>query len=99
MVDKIVYWVTEDSTAIRLGLPPLSGAPTRVNSLAVPMMLLCLIDQLETMDSTLAVKYTELAEWCLKRTLAHVQVTKTTNNISKSYIIYLVSRRKRRSPR
>lgn len=72
MMDRIIYWVKEDSTVVRLGLPPLPGSPTNVNSLAVPMMLLCLVDQLELMDPT--VKYDDLAEWCLKQILAHVQV-------------------------
>jgi len=72
MMDRITYWIKEDNSVVRLGLPPLTGTATDTNSLAVPMMLLCLIDQLERMDPTLS--YDELADWCLAQTLAHIQV-------------------------
>ena len=73
MMDKIIYWVKEDWTEVKLGQPPLEGqVPT--HSLAVPMMLLCLIDQIETMDSDLSIKFESIAKWCLDQTLMHIQV-------------------------
>lgn len=73
MFDKIIYWVKEDWTEVRLGLPPLPGAAA-VNTLAIPMMLLCVLDQMETMDSTMTQKYADIATWSLKQVLAHKQV-------------------------
>lgn len=72
MMDKIVYWVKDDWTEVRLGQPALEGqVPT--NSLAVPMMVLCLIDQMEIVYPELSPKYEEIANLCLKQTLSHVQ--------------------------
>ncbi|XP_045182619.2 N-acylglucosamine 2-epimerase-like [Mercenaria mercenaria] len=72
MFDKIIYWVREDSTDMRLGLSPLPGV-SAVNSMAVPMMLLCVLDQMETMDSSMSEKYADVGEWSLKQVLAHRQ--------------------------
>jgi len=71
MMEKIVHWVRVDSSV--LGSENLEGS-TPTSSLAVPMMMLCLIDQLETMDSGLASKYEDLTEWCLQEVMKHVQV-------------------------
>ena len=73
MMDKMVYWVTQDWTEVRLGQPPLDGQGD-ASSLAVPMMMLCLIDQIETMDPTLSTKYQTLAKWSLDQALMHIQV-------------------------
>lgn len=72
MFDKIIYWVREDPTDLRLGLSPLPGV-TQVNSMAVPMMLLCVLDQMETMDSSMSKKYADVADWSLKQVLNHKQ--------------------------
>ncbi|XP_076847646.1 N-acylglucosamine 2-epimerase isoform X2 [Brachyhypopomus gauderio] len=70
MMDLLVHWVRIDSSG--LGRPPLSGdAP--VNSMAVPMMLLCLVDQLTEGRAEQAGKYRELGEWCVAQILQHVQ--------------------------
>lgn len=72
MFDKIIHWVREDSTDVNLGLATLPGV-SPVNSLAIPMMLLCVLDQMETMDSTMSQRYDDVAEWSVKRVLAHRQ--------------------------
>jgi N-acylglucosamine 2-epimerase len=73
MFDKIIYWVREDPTDLRLGLSPLPGV-TPVNSMAVPMMLLCVLDQMETMESPMSENYADVADWSLKQVLNHKQV-------------------------
>ncbi|XP_035391972.1 N-acylglucosamine 2-epimerase [Electrophorus electricus] len=70
MMDQVVHWVRIDSSG--LGRPPQCGdAP--VNSMAVPMMLLCLVDQLTEGRAGLAGKYRELGDWCVTQILQHVQ--------------------------
>lgn len=73
MMEKMIYWVREDWTDVRQGMVALEGImPT--NALAVPMMLLCVIEQMVTMDLTLVAKYADISDWSLKQVLAHVQV-------------------------
>lgn len=67
----IIYWVREDDT--ELGQTKLAGN-NPVNRMAIPMMLLCLIDQLEIMDPSLSTKYRELTDWCIPQLTAHIQV-------------------------
>ena len=71
MMDQIAYWVREDPSG--LGRPCLPGAPAS-ESMAVPMMLLNLVDQLGEADEELAGTYAELGDWCAQRILQHVQV-------------------------
>ncbi|XP_078731160.1 N-acylglucosamine 2-epimerase [Lampetra fluviatilis] len=76
MMSQIVRWVREDPSG--LGRPQLSGA-TPDSSLAVPMMLLCLLEQMEEAseegegaaggDDGNA----ELGRWCVDRILKHLQ--------------------------
>ncbi|KAL1781306.1 N-acylglucosamine 2-epimerase [Sigmodon hispidus] len=70
MMDQIVRWVREDPAG--LGRPQLSGTPA-AESLAVPMMLLNLVDQLVEDDEPLNKKYSELQDWCVQRIMKHVQ--------------------------
>ncbi|KAK7102998.1 N-acylglucosamine 2-epimerase-like [Littorina saxatilis] len=70
MMSRILCWVLEDDSG--LGREKLAGN-TPVSSLAVPMMLLCLIDQLTTMDPALAANYDETEQWCLEEVNKHVQ--------------------------
>ncbi|XP_026909110.1 N-acylglucosamine 2-epimerase [Acinonyx jubatus] len=70
MMEQIVYWVREDPSG--LGRPRLPGAPAS-ESMAVPMMLLNLVDQLGEADEELAGNYAELGDWCAQRILQHVQ--------------------------
>lgn len=42
--------------------------------MAVPMMLLSLVEQLGEEDEELTSKYAELGDWCAHRILQHVQV-------------------------
>lgn len=71
MMDQIVRWVREDPSG--LGRPQLPGALAS-ESLAVPMMLLSLVEQLGEADEALAGSYAELGDWCAQRILRHVQV-------------------------
>ncbi|KAM9041120.1 N-acylglucosamine 2-epimerase isoform 1-T2 [Megaptera novaeangliae] len=70
MMDQIVHWVREDPSG--LGRPQLPGAPAS-ESMAVPMVLLSLVEQLGEADEELAGSYAELGDWCAGRILRHVQ--------------------------
>lgn len=70
MMDQIIRWVREDPAG--LGRPQLSGAPAS-ESMAVPMMLMNLMDQLSEEDEAMTKKYAELSDWCAQRILKHVQ--------------------------
>lgn len=69
MMDQLINWVRFDSSS--LGRPKLPG-DRPVNSMAVPMMLLCLVDQL-TEGRTEVEKLTELSAWCVEQILQHIQ--------------------------
>ncbi|MGH0129704.1 UNVERIFIED_CONTAM: hypothetical protein FKN15_069223 [Acipenser sinensis] len=69
-MDQIVHWVRVDPSG--LGRPEMPGA-VPLNAMAVPMMLLCLVDQLEEGRGELAEKYRELGQWCVQQILQHVQ--------------------------
>lgn len=75
MMDQLVHWVRVDSSG--LGRPRLAGDQP-VNSMAVPMMLLCLVDQLTEGRGKLEQKYRELGDWCVSQILQHVQVCENT---------------------
>ncbi|XP_036596342.1 N-acylglucosamine 2-epimerase isoform X2 [Trichosurus vulpecula] len=45
----------------------------QVDSMAVPMMMLNLVDQLGEDDDQMIRKYAELGEWCIQQILKHVQ--------------------------
>ncbi|KAF1390940.1 hypothetical protein PFLUV_G00063320 [Perca fluviatilis] len=71
MMEQLIYWVKEDSSG--LGRPQLPGdVPS--NSMAVPMMLLCLVQQLtDGRGQEVVHKYGELASWCVQLILQHIQ--------------------------
>ncbi|KAI3357470.1 hypothetical protein L3Q82_015510 [Scortum barcoo] len=70
MMQQLIFWVREDPSG--LGRPQLPGdAPT--NSMAVPMMLLCLVQQLtEGRGQEVVQKYRELGSWCVQQILQHI---------------------------
>ncbi|KAM3872214.1 N-acylglucosamine 2-epimerase [Diretmus argenteus] len=71
MMDQLIHWVREDSSA--LGRPQLPG-DTPTNNMAVPMMLLCLVQQLmEGRGQEVVQKYKEMGAWCVQQILQHVQ--------------------------
>lgn len=74
MMDQIIHWVREDPAG--LGRPQLSGA-LATEPMAVPMMLLSLVEQLGEEDEELTNMYAELGDWCVHRILQHVQVGTT----------------------
>ncbi|KAM9751766.1 N-acylglucosamine 2-epimerase [Menidia menidia] len=68
MLAQLVLWVKEDPAG--LGRPPLAG-DVAVSNMAVPMMLLGLVQQLsEGRDQ----KHQALAAWCVTQILLHVQL-------------------------
>ena len=72
MMDHVIHWVRVDPS--ELGRTKLSGDEP-INSMAVPMMLLCLVQQLtEERDQDLVEKYRETGQWCVKKILQHIQV-------------------------
>ena len=86
MMDKIVGWIQAHGEG--LGRPTLPGDKP-VSSLAIPMMTLCIIDQMKTMDSSLC--YDDLTQWALQDALKHVQVTWNTLSGRNISIISLCS--------
>ncbi|XP_052241619.1 N-acylglucosamine 2-epimerase-like isoform X1 [Dreissena polymorpha] len=72
MMDIRIHWVREDDTDIRLGRPPLAGE-ARSESLAVPMMLLCVTHELQTLDPSLGARYRDRQEWNVHKALSQVQ--------------------------
>ncbi|XP_034027563.1 N-acylglucosamine 2-epimerase [Thalassophryne amazonica] len=71
MMERLIYWVQVNSSG--LGRPQLPGE-TPTNSMAVPMMLLCLVQQLtEDRDQDVVQRYKELSTWCVQQILQHVQ--------------------------
>ena len=82
MMNEIVYWVRKDNSALHL--PNWSGI-TPTNSLAVPMMLLCILLELENLDASLTQKeYGSQEDWCVEQLKAHIQarVFSTVNRTS-----------------
>lgn len=71
MMQQLVHWVKVDPSG--LGRPQLPG-DTPTNSMAVPMMLLCLVQQItEGRSPDVALKYKCLGQWCVQQILQHVQ--------------------------
>ena len=71
MMEHIIQWVRHDDSG--LGREKLAGN-SPVSTLAVPMMILCLIDQLTVMDPALDASYSDTETWCLQEVQKHVQV-------------------------
>lgn len=72
MMEQLIYWVQVDPSG--LGRPQLPGE-VPINSLSVPMMLMCLVQQLtEGRGQEVAQKYKELGNWCVEQILQHIQV-------------------------
>lgn len=71
MMEAIVHWVREDPS--ELGRPQLAGALPH-DSMAIPMMLLNLVDQLSEGDGETASRFKELDNWSVQRILSHLQV-------------------------
>lgn len=68
---QLLHWVQENDSD--LGRVPLPGAPPS-SSMAVPMMLLCLVLQLsEARGPQEALKYQSAGRWCVQQILMHVQ--------------------------
>ncbi|KAK7883952.1 hypothetical protein WMY93_027075 [Mugilogobius chulae] len=71
MMEQLVHWVQKDPSG--LGRPQLPG-DTPSSSMAVPMMLLCLVQQLsEGRGPQAALKYQSVGQWCVEQIVQHVQ--------------------------
>uniref|UniRef100_A0A8D3D9C4 N-acylglucosamine 2-epimerase n=1 Tax=Scophthalmus maximus TaxID=52904 RepID=A0A8D3D9C4_SCOMX len=71
MMEQLIYWVRVDSSGLDRPQHP-GDVPT--NSMAVPMMLLCLVQQLtEGRGPEVVQKYRELGSWCVQQILQHIQ--------------------------
>ena len=73
MMNELRYWVQIDDSALHV--PRYSGTP-RTNSMGVPMMVICCLNELFSLDSKLEEEYEELMEDCVQQLLMHVQVHK-----------------------
>lgn len=69
MMEKITGWIQAHDEG--LGIEKLPGHRP-ISSLAIPMMTLCIIEQLKTMDPSL--NYDDLTDWAIKDAMKHVQV-------------------------
>ena len=73
MMNEIVYWVRTDNSPLHL--PRFPGI-TPTKHLAVPMMLICILLELDNLDKELVCKeYDGLDEWCVEQLQAHVQAS------------------------
>ncbi|XP_003454289.2 N-acylglucosamine 2-epimerase isoform X2 [Oreochromis niloticus] len=71
MMEQLIYWVQVDPSG--LGRPQLPGE-VPINSLSVPMMLMCLVQQItEGRGQEVSQKYKELGIWCVQQILQHIQ--------------------------
>ena len=73
MLSLVTHWARIDDT--ELGRPKLSGQE-EANPIAVPMMLLYVIDEVCRDDEALHQTYSEDEEWAVQQLLKHLQVNK-----------------------
>lgn len=71
MLSMVTHWARIDDT--QLGRPKLSGQE-EANPIAVPMMLLYVIDEVCRDDKALHQTYSEDEEWAVQQILKHLQV-------------------------
>lgn len=79
MLSLVTHWARVDDA--ELGRPKLSGQEA-ANPLAVPMMLLYVIDEVCRDDEELRQTYCEDEEWAVQQILKHLQVSKTLTQMS-----------------
>ena len=71
MLSLVTHWARIDDT--QLGRPKLSGQE-EANPIAVPMMLLYVIEEVCCDDEALHQTYSEDQEWAVQQILNHLQV-------------------------
>ena len=76
MLSLVTHWARVDDA--ELGRPKLSGQEA-ANPLAVPMMLLYVIDEVCRDDEELRQTYCEDEEWAVQQILKHLQVNINTS--------------------
>ena len=76
MLSLVTHWARVDDA--ELGRPKLSGQEA-ANPLAVPMMLLYVIDEVCRDDEELRQTYCEDEEWAVQQILKHLQVNRNTS--------------------
>ena len=79
MLSLVTHWARVDDA--ELGRPKLSGQEA-ANPLAVPMMLLYVIDEVCRDDEELRQTYCEDEEWAVEQILKHLQVNRTLTQMS-----------------
>ena len=79
MLSLVTHWARVDDA--ELGRPKLSGQEA-ANPLAVPMMLLYVIDEVCRDDEELRQTYCEDEEWAVQQILKHLQVNRTLTQMS-----------------
>ena len=79
MLSLVTHWARVDDA--ELGRPKLSGQEA-ANPLAVPMMLLYVIDEVCRDDEGLRQTYCEDEEWAVQQILKHLQVNRTLTQMS-----------------
>ncbi|KAK3739776.1 hypothetical protein RRG08_028215 [Elysia crispata] len=67
-MSKIIHWVRVDNSELGFSVTP----PTQVSSLSVPMILLMLIGQMETVEPGRVAEFSSLAQWCVEEISKHV---------------------------
>ena len=88
MLSLVTHWARVDDA--ELGRPKLSGQEA-ANPLAVPMMLLYVIDEVCRDDEELRQTYCEDEDWAVQQILKHLQVKSNTSFLA-SYADVLMTR-------
>lgn len=91
MLSLVTHWARIDDT--QLGRPKLSGQEA-ANPLAVPMMLLYVIDEVCREDDELRQAYTEDEEWAVQQILKHLQVNCTNWRLQRFWLSVLKTKSK-----
>ena len=72
MMKRLVHWAMVDSSD--LGAVKLEGV-TDSSSLAVPMMLLCCVEQMLIADESAKIQLDDVTDWAVEEILKHVHVS------------------------
>ena len=73
VLTSVLHWIHVDDAA--LGRPQLSGSPP-VNAMNIPMMVICVLNEVCEGDEGLTSQYEEEVKWAVDEILKHVQVSK-----------------------
>jgi hypothetical protein len=68
---SVLRWIHVDDSA--LGRPKLSGS-VPVNAMSIPMMVICVLNEICQDDKELTLQYEKEMKWAVNEVLKHVQV-------------------------